>query len=255
MEFDEKLQFIQNALEKMAWHTYPYVASVVGVESDGRPGLHVGTAFRIVAGNKRYILTAAHVIAEVRTQYPRFAISAARNEPPCEFHGEPQHRSGEYDIAIYDIPTEYPLTGIDFWPITRMDTNDQMVSSDFLFTHGFPYKRSYTSELLGGIHSRSFPYGAMRVEEDLPSSLPSFEFALDFDPSNFLDADGNAFEWLDPHGMSGSPVFRLGLHGQPSSDWTPAHSKAIGILTKWLPDDKLIVATKWQQVLDLIGVP
>jgi hypothetical protein len=252
MELDEKVQFIRKALEHMAWHTHPCIASVVGVAEDGGPGLHVGSAFRVSSAGRRCIITAAHVITQARSEYPRFAVTATRGAPPYELCRDPDRVDSVRDLAVYVLPEEYPREGIEFWPCERADTDEVVLSQDFLFVHGFPAKRSHSSALIGGVHGLSLPYGAMRLVENLPSSIEPFQFAMDFDPASFVGPDGSAFEWLDPHGLSGSPVFRIGVSGRSIEEWTPERSLAVGILTQWLPDEKMIVATKWQHILDLL---
>jgi hypothetical protein len=148
------------------------------------------------------------------------------------------------DFQAYDAPPAYPLHDESFWPEAEVDTTDAALSSDFLFVHGFPGARSYSSSLLGGVVNRSLPYGVMRREDALPSDLKSFEFALDFDPANFRGPEGEGAEWLDPHGLSGSPVWRIGAEGESVASWTPRKCRLVGLVTKWKPDEKLLVATK-----------
>ena len=45
------------------------------------------------------------------------------------------------------------------------------------------------------------------------------------------------------HGLSGSPVWRIGVSGQSSGEWKPSDSLLVGILTQWRPDEKVLIAT------------
>jgi hypothetical protein len=45
-----------------------------------------------------------------------------------------------------------------------------------------------------------------------------------------------------PGGLSGSPVFRLGA-SESADEWTPERSRLVGVVTRWLPEHKALVAT------------
>ncbi|MGK4000185.1 hypothetical protein [Sorangium sp. So ce1024] len=250
MEIDAKIRFVQSTIEPMAWHTYASIASVIGVE-DIETGRHVGSALRFSIAGRRTILTAAHVIHEARRS-ERFAVSAARGQPPFELHGAPDRVDEERDLAAYFLTDDYPSDGIAFWPEDRVDATDGKLSTDYLFVHGFPERRSRFAPLLGGLVSQSFPYGVMLREDDLPADMKSFQFAMDFDPSNMFLQDGKPAEWLDPHGLSGSPVWRIGATGQKMDAWKPELAMLVGVVTAWRPDEKLLLATKVTHVLSLL---
>jgi hypothetical protein len=82
--------------------------------------------------------------------------------------------------------------------------------------------------------------------------MAPYQFALDFDPANLLGPGGKPAEWLDPHGLSGSPVWRIGASGQKIDDWKPQLSQLVGVVTTWLPDEKLLFATTADSLLALL---
>lgn len=250
MDVADKIKFIQSTMEPMAWHTYPAIAGVVGIE-DADTGRHVGSAVRLAVAGRCAIVTAAHVIREARTS-ARFAVTAVRGGAPFELSGDPDRVDDELDVAAYFLPDEYPKDGIGFWPEERVDPTDEKLSTDSLFVHGFPEQRARFTPLLGGLVKRSFPYGVMLREDDLPANMKPFQFAMDFDPANMFLPDGNGAEWLDPHGLSGSPVWRIGATGQKVDAWKPDLALLVGIVTTWCPDEKLILATKVAPLLDLL---
>ena len=252
MDFDEKLKFVQSVMKPMAWHTYPQIAGVIAIESD-QTGQHVGSALRLSLDGHRLIVTAAHVIQQARCG-GRFAVSALRGQPPFELHGAPERTSEELDVAAYILPPEYPDDGIGFWPAERTDTTEEKWSTDYLFVHGFPGSRSRFSPLLGGLVKESLPYGVMLREDGLPADMSPCQFAMDFDPVNMPTPEGTS-GWLDPHGLSGSPVWRIGASGQSADDWQPERSLLVGMVTAWRPDEKLLLATKISPLLQVLRHP
>lgn len=250
MDVAEKIRFVQSTMAPMAWHTYPYIAGVVAVE-DAETGRHVGSALRIEAVGRHAILTAAHVIHEARAR-GRFAVTAVRGGPPFELQGAPDRVDDNLDVAAYFLPPDYPEDEIAFWPEGRVDPAEEALSTDYLFVHGFPDRRSLSSSLLGGLVKQSFPYGVMLRDDDLPPNMAPTQLAMDFDPANMFLPDGGQADWLDPHGLSGSPVWRIGASGQKVDAWKPELSLLVGVVTAWRPDEKLILATKIAPVLDLL---
>ncbi len=241
MIIEDKIKFVQSTIEPMAWHTHPYIAGIVAVDETDA-GRHVGSALRCMIRGRRAILTAAHVIDEAR-KTGRIAVTAVREQPPFELDGEPDFQDKHLDVAAYFLGEAYPEQRLEFWPLERVDFTNEQISTDFLFVHGFPGVRARFSSLLGGLVKQSFPYGVMQRDDELPITMKPFEFAMDFDPANMLLVDGKSAEWLDPHGLSGSPVWRIGVSGRDVRDWTPELSVLVGIVTTWCPNDKLIIAT------------
>jgi len=250
MDVADKIKFIQSTMAPMAWHTHPTIAGVVAIEG-ADVGRHVGSALRISVAGRRAVVTAAHVVAEARKS-AQFAVTAVRGDAPFELHGDPDRVDSDLDVAAYFLADDYPDDGIAFWPEERVDATADTLSTDYLFVHGFPESRARSSPLLGGLVKQSFPYGAMLREDELPTSMKPFQFAMDFDPANMFLTDGRAADWLDPHGLSGSPVWRIGASGQKVDAWKPELSMLVGIVTAWRPDEKLILATRAAPLLDLL---
>jgi len=252
MEIGEKIQFVQKALTQMAPYTHPFIASIVGDNVDLERGPHVGSGFRLSA-RRRCIVTAAHVASEARDTFGRVGVSAARGSPPILIKSTPDLVDEERDLAVFFVGDDYPAELIDFWPSTRIDHDEAKLSTDFLVVHGFPGVRSRFSALANQLVNASLPYGVMRRDDDLPRDLQEFQFAMDFNPENFRDPTGRLADWLDPRGLSGSPVWRIGASGTRIDEWTPELSTLVGIITQWRPDERIIVATKAQALVDLLA--
>jgi hypothetical protein len=243
MDVDDKIRFVLSTVEPMASYTRRHITGVLTVEDEGSTGRHVGSAMRLSLDGRRRLVTAARVIERAR-RGGRFAIGAGDGQVPFELRGAPDLFDEGLDIAAYFLPPDYPADDVSFWPDERVDTGEERLATDYLFVHGFPGVRAHFSPGLGGLIKSSLPYGVMLRDEDLPASMAPYQFALDFDPANMLSPDGRPAEWLDPRGLSGSPVWRIGASGQKVDAWKPELSLLVGVVTTWLPDEKLLLATK-----------
>lgn len=251
MDVADKIKFVRSTIEPMARFTRPHIAGVFAVDAAGEAGRHVGSALRASFDGRNCLVSAAHVIEQARRS-GRLAVSAARGQAPFELPGVPDRLDETLDVAVYFLPPDYPDGGTAFWPDAQIDANESALSTDYLFVHGFPSVRSYFSPGLGGLVNESLPYGVMLCEDDLPSDMASFQFAIDFDPATLLGPDGQPAEWLDPAGLSGSPVWRIGASGQKVELWKPDLSLLVGVVTAWKPKEKLLLATKVGALLSLL---
>ncbi len=246
LSLQEKEAFIRDALPAMAQYTLGFICSVIGV-SDPTTGRHYGSALRCKLNGRRAILTAFHVIEEAKNEPLGLAISTGYGEPPYVIHGA-VNIDRLADIAVYFLPDEYPCPDAAFWPAERIDRSLDKLATDYLFLHGFPGKTSYPSRLLGGVVSKSLPYGAMQRLDNLPPNLKPYQFAVEYDPAGMVNETGTAQDLVDPGGLSGSPVWRIGVSGRSSNEWKPSDSLLVGILTQWRPDEKILVATSTEKL-------
>jgi hypothetical protein len=245
LSLQEKEAFVRRALSVMAQHTFGFICSVFGV-SDPEMGHHCGSALRCKLNGRRAILTALHVIEEANEPLG-LAISTGYGERPYVVHG-PVNVDRVADLAVYFLPDDYPCPDTSFWPSPRIDRSLDRLSTDYLFLHGFPGKTSYSSRLVGGVVNKSLPYGAMQRIENLPANLHPFQFAVEYDPAGMVSEVGVAQDLIDPHGLSGSPVWRIGVSGRSSNEWKPSDSLLVGILTQWRPDEKVLIATSTEKL-------
>ena len=203
----------------MAQHTFGFVCSVIGVSAPNM-GRHYGSALRCKLNGQKAILTSLHVIEEARKEPLGVALSTGYGEPPYVVHGAISI-DATADLAVYFLPADYPCPDGNFWPSVRIDHSLDKLATDYLFVHGFPGKTSYPSLLLGGVVSKSLPYGAMQRLENLPPDLQPFQIAVEYDPVGMMNETGVAQDLVDPHGLSGSPVWRIGVSGRSSRRLEP----------------------------------
>lgn len=239
LDLEQKLAFVTRATRDMALHTFPFIATVAAVESE-TSGFAVGSAVRVRDGSRRWVVTAAHVVDEAMRRTGRLAVAAVRGAAPVVLAGEPV-RDHEADLCAFAVGTGFP--DVAFWDLEERDDVDLNMSRDFLFVHGFPQTRGHFSPMLEALLTRSFPYGAMRREDDLPPDLATFQVALEFEAATLRGLDGEVAEPERPNGLSGSPVWRIGAAWGRASDWSPASCKLVGVLTQWRPKDELLVAS------------
>jgi hypothetical protein len=88
----------------------------------------------------------------------------------------------------------------------------------------------------------------MQRLDNLPPNLQPFEFAVEYDPDGMANETGAARDLVYPHGLSGSPVWRIGVSGRSSREWKPGDSLLVGILTQWCPDEKVLIATSTEKL-------
>lgn len=251
MEPDQLRQFLNRAVQEMAEYTFPYITSIVGVLNE-EEGKHLGSGLRCTRGGRRAFVTAHHVILKAMSgQYQGFAVSAGYGLPPFQIAGG-LDVDREGDLAICFLPPDYPEhEAVQYWPENRIDNENKSLATDYLFTHGFPGEKSRFLRSFDGLVNRSLPYGAMqRLEES--DHLAAFQFALDYQPSFMRDQAGNQVA-IDPHGMSGSPVWRIGVSGRSPREWSVEDSLLVGLLTEWRDDEGLLVATEASRLSAVIA--
>ena len=246
LSLQEKEAFVRGALSAMAQHTFGFICSVMGISSP-EMGQHYGSALRCKLNGQRAILTALHVIEEAKKKPLSLALSTGYGAPPYVVHGA-VNIDPIADLAVYFLPADYPCPEENFWPSARIDHVLDKLDTDYLFLHGFPGKTSYFSHHLGGVVSKSLPYGAMQRLENLPPNLQPHQFAVEYDPIGMVNETGATQDLVDPHGLSGSPVWRIGVSGRSSREWDPGDSLLVGVLTQWCPDEKVLIATSTEKL-------
>jgi len=240
----EKEDFIRIALQKVAQYTFPFVCSVIGVSSE-YTGRHCGSALRCIVNGRRAILTALHVLQEARREPGGLAISTGYGNRPYLIQEEFLFNEIA-DWAALFLPADYPNTS--FWSREQVDPSMDRLTTDYLFTHGFPGEESYSSIHLQGIVSRSLPYGTMQRLEPLPQEMRPFEFALEYDPDDMARRTGQASKLFNPHGLSGSPVWRIGIGGRSASEWKVEDCLLVGLLTRWHQNERIVIATSIREI-------
>ena len=216
---EEKRLFARSTLRPMADHTMPCLTQVVGAIDD-ETGEHRGTGIFCIIDGQEAVVTAAHVLQQMRTagEFVGVAFTRGSGEPPAIVAGKIRYFE-DVDLAVYLPSKDYPLGKESaFWPAHRIERDVTRAATDYLFVQGFP-KRFSRFTTLGGraVVSESLAYGAMmryrsidipcdELDSFIDSSpdddfLPNdflkphqFAFNFEFDPSSFIGQDGIAPE-------------------------------------------------------------
>lgn len=259
MDLQEKIEFALGTIPRMARSTFPYLAQFFGGKDQVR-GEALGSGLFCRLGGRGAIVTARHVVLEgLGDDSAYLAVSAAGEGTKPHVISGPIRQDRLADLAILPVPDDFPnAVELSFWPEDRIDVDLQLLSTDFLFVHGYPGVRSQNYPLPIGarVASRSLPYGVMQRLDDLPDDLELHQFAVDFDITRCQAEQGSPEgELFDPHkgpgGLSGSPVWRIGASGRKVADWSPAWAQLVGIVTGWNKQKRVLVATRASKLLEL----
>ena len=55
------------------------------------------------------------------------------------------------------------------------------------------------------------------------------------------------------YGLSGSPVWRIGGSGESIRDWSPTRSRLVGIVTDWNREERILIATSAEKILEFVS--
>lgn len=252
ISLEEKKRFLASeALPAMAEFTFPYVCSIIGL-LDQQTGCHLGSGLRCALNGRPAILTALHVIQRAIAEPRGFAISAGYGRPPFPVRGD-VNVDPIGDVAACFLPQDYPDEGLAFWPSDRVDRERSRLTTDYLFVHGFPGSQSYSSQHLKAMVSKSLPCGAMQRLDNLPPDLTPSEFAIEYAPPGMATEAGTSAEAVDPHGLSGSPVWRIGISGRTRREWKAQDSLLVGVVTHWRPQQNILIATSAERLPETEG--
>jgi hypothetical protein len=257
MQLEEKIRFAMTSLEKMTSYTLPFICQILGT-NDGQSSELIGSGIRCRSGDRQFIVSAWHVAPGRRTAFGHLAASVGNAAHPLSLSDLCHDQEADLSISLVsDSAADQSV--VDFWPDDRIDRSLDRLSTDYLFVHGFPHvrSRSHILPVDSRIVSRSLPYGVMQRIDALPDDLDDFQFAMDFEPDHVESEFGKPESALfddhpGPRGLSGSPVWRIGVSGSRAVDWTPARCQLVGIVTQWRPEEKLLVATKSTKLLELV---
>lgn len=251
---EDVIQFVKGSVQPMAEWTFPFISSIVGIDSADE-GTHIGSAFRLAVGAQKALVTANHVFEAARASRFGVGYTARRGEPPARLPNAPDFADPISDLVVFFLTDAEARTSEDgaFWPVERCDGNPVAREHDYLFLHGFPGERARF--LFGSLYRRSLPYGVMQRDDDLPENLETFQFAMDYDPNNMRLPGGKEASLVLPVGLSGSPVWRIGAYRQDPRSWKPADAALVGVVTHWNAEKRVLLATSITQLQRLVEQP
>lgn len=222
--------------------------------------IHFGTGTYLQVADRRFIVTAAHVLDELddvdRKDEGRIYLPSASDElvslqgmafRTAKVGGE--RRKDKIDIGTIEIPQDYQVINW-FHPASMnwMLVNDRVHPKDICFS-GYPEKKNQTK----WNKEKDIVKYAILGSESPHSTLEKKGFSdpahigTTFFPSCY-DADGGKTTAVAPHGMSGGPVFAR----VPVGDGTQVHYPIIGIGIEYHTDIGLLVGVRIDVVMEIL---
>lgn len=241
-----EMQTDASTQKQMAWvgsemvkFTSPYLMQVFEVESEDS-GKYLGSGTAIGLGRMPYLLTAAHVPGEAIVQ--RWAHSIGDKTHPQAIHDAWHCVGFPEDLALARLERE-PFGGqhrVRMLPSEFLDGDSSDLENDFLFVHGVPEKFTFWGA--DGIACRTFPYITIVGKSSRNWFDRNIHFGLDFRVEDQSDDQGRPGYVPDPHGMSGSTVWRTNWK-QHKSKWRPEFARVVGITHDWDTNGHSITCT------------
>lgn len=243
----EKSKLMMECIDAMKKFTAPTITALYDV-IDSKTGTLAGSGTFITLRDRPYILTAGHVVFEAlshkglahSTKYgglPRFI------DDPMKLCGPP------FDLGIVRLGATAFADSQHTAASSHYLAHDSAgVDSDLLFIHGYPGKKSYPSVLLNGVFAESYPYGAGTSVSQYSWFDPDIHIALEFSPKGMIDEHGNEAGFIDPHGLSGSALWKTNRGGKSAAEWSPEQARIVGVVFAWDQKANSLIATRIEVV-------
>ena len=163
------------------------------------------------------------------------------------------HKDPFLDVAV--LPVEE--THIADTPIVPFDASTLAENSadleDYIFIHSYPGTRSRFSALGQGIYFSTQPYGTVSGTSVWKGFDAKIHFALEYPGEGQEHSDGRAATLPDPHGLSGTAVWRTG-RAKAGPNWTTNDAKIVGIVHRWDQDSSTLVAPRIEPTLGFLRI-
>ena len=167
-----------------------------------------------------------------------------------------------YDFAIGRIPpqTLKALEGISFIPESAICTASNEPAGTTLTVVGYPCsKNKKTNAAKRLVYTEQAHYSDVaRVNQTLSQELnlsDTTHIFMNYNPKHSRDAQGQRVNSIALTGMSGGPVFNIGVLADPSVLNRCRHPAPclIGLFTEYHRHQKTMIATRVQTVLGAVG--
>ena len=247
----EKMRRMMACFDAMKRFTEPGITALYDV-IDERTGQLAASGTFIANRSERYILSAGHALWEA-TKHNGLAHST-KNEAKPRFIANPMKLAGHpYDLGIVRLDSD-ALDDTEHVAVdsSKLAVTSEGVESDLLFIHGYPGKTSRHVALLETVFATSLPYGAATSSSQYPWFDPKLHIALDFSPRGMVDEHGRDANFIDPHGLSGSALWKTNRAGKTEAEWSPADARIVGVIFAWDEKANSLIATRIEVVRDFI---
>jgi len=243
----------------MATDRRTFPAGIYGVV-DENYGELVGTGTIVEIYGDSYLLTAAHVMksANDKSRFRDIAFSIYAGKYPIVIDKNISVTEEPYDLALAELAEDDLKSkiiylpgsldpGKDFAPLNAVRelafSSQNLSSEELFFVHGLPGVRSRFTMFDNARHSSTLPYTATVGTCVDPTFDPTLHISIDY-PRYGVDDHGKRIEMPDPHGMSGSALWRVNQSAQLDKQWSTAMAQIVGVVTGWDPVSNCLVATR-----------
>lgn len=258
---------ILNALDE-------YTGACTVVVASANPNVPHGSGVAVKYGDKQYILTAAHVLAE-EPDNQKIRIIGKADAPLQLLPGKKQFEESIAKGAVRPVFSPATPIGIidrlshfddDIAAIEVENLNAhlphtllhdlsaqgkvQITVGDTITIHGFPgmLVKSYECQTTGRRGLTAFPHVTMQTVKDISTAPKSI------DPNNHFitDFDYPKQEDCNPHGMSGCGSWSI-PGAKKCEIWSASKSQLLGIQVAYAKSSNVLVIARIDRVLRLLS--
>ena len=236
---------------------------------------HFGTGTLFSVADRKFVVTAAHVIHSARADQSTLGISGEVSNfiatPDSWFVSNGyQGSNGKdvLDVAVCALNEDQvaKLRNRIFLRLSDISFSDDLSHGYFLIS-GFPQIWSTAcDQQVDTMKLRLLHFSTLSYQGDT-SALGGYDaryhLLLDAKHDEILDESGDRFEFRmrsgasarmpnDLHGVSGCSVWQIGDLRTPANQWRSDQTRLVAVETSVYPKRSLIKATRWKAVSTLI---
>ena len=249
-------------------------STVAIVGSRSRIVRQLGTGTLLAVADRKFVVSAAHVLHLAKEHDLTVAISPALGGSFTALTARPwlvtsDDGSGDqHDLALYEMD-ERELDRLGAVVFVRIADVcfDSDLSASYFVVCGFPGMWSTTIDADGGnMKSRLLQYGTYPFKgtaSGLAGFSPERHILLEGTPGDLLDHNGQPTQFQtrsghaasmpgDLSGISGCSVWRIGDFRTPVSEWNVNNAQIVGVQTGVFKSTGAIKATRWNSVSTLL---
>jgi hypothetical protein len=225
-DITQQVRAVQDrAVEDLKQFLFPRSASIARTISED-VGEHWGSGSYVEAEGSVFLFTNRHVAEKSKETTLSHVV---RNDEKMAALAESYLDAGEVDVALMPITPEiWAMTDKQAIPLSALEA-ERPAWDELLMVIGFPGATSRFSALQNAVRSKARPYIA---QADPALGDDGIHFWMKHRPIELKDENGNAADWVDPRGMSGSLVWNTGIvkSVRDGVQWSPALIKPAGLL-------------------------
>ncbi len=203
---DPQLEDAKSTVHRLQRYACQFVCPLYRVRATGETAL-VGTGLAVAIDNATLLLTCEHVIAPIVAEQSVVACADQPQERPVQVT-EWQMAAEPVDLAVAKLPLDF-FSGTRVTPLPLARIRQSSPNSQKRFIQGWPCVRSRALPSVTRVVSSPLSYLTVVRESESSRYLPTRHFAVDYQADKMQDAEGRRIGFIDPAGLSGSPVWEV----------------------------------------------